>query len=355
MPLAHDVDLPEIARITPGFVGADLAALCRESAMAALRRTFPRAVLTASSIPTESLLALTVTMADFLEALKGIDPSAAREVAVELTRTSWADVGGLAEVKRTLTETIEWPLRYPDIYAAMDLDPSRGVLLSGPPGTGKTLIARALATACQANFISVKGPELLSKWLGESERGVREMFQRARQVAPCVLFLDELDALAPARGAMWNGVTDRIIGQLLTELDGIEGRRGVVVVAATNRPELVDSAVLRSGRIDTLIELPMPNREARRDIFAIHLRNRPIASNVSFDTLAKRTDGFSGADVENACRRAANLALSEWLRARGASTPGSNAVGVSAGSLANSDFPLIQMRHFEAAFNEIRE
>jgi transitional endoplasmic reticulum ATPase len=355
MPLSHDVDLPEIARITPGFVGADLAALCRESAMAALRRTFPRAVLTASSIPTESLLSLTVTMADFLEALKGIDPSAAREVAVELTRTGWADVGGLADVKRTLTETIEWPLRYPDIYAAMDLDPSRGVLLSGPPGTGKTLIARALATACQANFISVKGPELLSKWLGESERGVREMFQRARQVAPCVLFLDELDALAPARGAMWNGVTDRIIGQLLTELDGIEGRRGVIVVAATNRPELVDSAVLRSGRIDTLIELPMPNREARRDIFAIHLRNRPVASNVSLDTLAKRTDGFSGADVENACRRAANLALSEWLRARGASTPGSNVVSVSAGSLANSDFPLIQMRHFEAAFNEIRE
>ncbi|PWT74847.1 MAG: AAA family ATPase [Chloroflexi bacterium] len=355
MPLSHDVDLPEIARITPGFVGADLAALCRESAMAALRRTFPRAVLTASSIPTESLLGLSVTMSDFLEALKGIDPSAAREVAVELTRTTWADVGGLAEVKRTLTETIEWPLRYPDIYAAMDLDPSRGVLLSGPPGTGKTLIARALATACQANFISVKGPELLSKWLGESERGVREMFQRARQVAPCVLFLDELDALAPARGAMWNGVADRIIGQLLTELDGIEGRRGVVVVAATNRPELVDSAVLRSGRIDTLIELPMPNREARKDIFAIHLRNRPVAANVSLDTLAKRTDGFSGADVENACRRAANLALSEWLRARGASVPGSNVAGVSAGSLANSDFPLIQMRHFEAAFNEIRE
>jgi transitional endoplasmic reticulum ATPase len=355
MPLSHDVDLPEIARITPGFVGADLAALCRESAMAALRRTFPRAVLTASSIPTESLLGLTVTMADFLEALKGIDPSAAREVAVELTRTSWSDVGGLADVKRTLTETIEWPLRYPDIYAAMDLDPSRGVLLSGPPGTGKTLIARALATACQANFISVKGPELLSKWLGESERGVREMFQRARQVAPCVLFLDELDALAPARGAMFNGVTDRIIGQLLTELDGIEGRRGVVVVAATNRPELVDSAVLRSGRIDTLIELPMPNRDARKDIFAIHLRNRPVASNVSFDTLAKRTDGFSGADVENACRRAANLALSEWLRARGATTAGSNMAAVSAEALANSDFPQIQMRHFEAAFNEIRE
>ena len=358
MPLAHDVDLAELARITPGFVGADLAALCRESAMAALRRTFPHAVLTSGSIPTESLLELAVTMADFTEALKGIDPSAAREVAVELTRTTWDDVGGLSQVKRILTETIEWPLRYPDIYATMNLDPSRGVLLSGPPGTGKTLIARALATACQANFISVKGPELLSKWVGESERGVRETFQRARQVAPCVLFLDELDALAPARGAMFNGVADRIIGQLLTELDGIEGRRGVIVVAATNRPELIDSAVLRSGRIDTLIELPMPDREARRTIFAIHLRNRPVAANVSLDTLAKRSDGFSGADIENACRRAANLALSEWLRARGASVPGSKGVNVPLvpnGTAVRSDSLEVLPRHFDAAFAEIRE
>ena len=355
MPLSHEVDVPEIARITPGFVGADLAALCRESAMAALRRTFPRAVLTSGSIPTESLLSLTVTMDDFLEALKGIEPSAARDVAVELTRTTWDDVGGLVEVKRMLTETIEWPLRYPDIYASMNLDPSRGVLLAGAPGTGKTLIARALATACQANFISVKGPELLSKWLGESERGVREIFQRARQVAPCVLFLDELDALAPARGASFAGTADRIIGQLLTELDGIEGRRGVVVVAATNRPELVDAAILRSGRIDTLIELPMPDRDARKSIFGIHLRSRPVAPNVSVDTLAKRSDGFSGADIENACRRAANLALSEWLRARGATVASTKLAEVSAQSLANSDFPRIQLRHFEIAFNEIRE
>jgi transitional endoplasmic reticulum ATPase len=358
MPLAHDVDLAELARITPGFVGADLAALCRESAMASLRRTFPRAVLTSGSIPTESLLELAVTMDDFTEALKGIDPSAAREVAVELTRTTWDDVGGLSQVKRILTETIEWPLRYPDIYAAMNLDPSRGVLLSGPPGTGKTLIARALATACQANFISVKGPELLSKWVGESERGVREIFQRARQVAPCVLFLDELDALAPARGAMFNGVADRIIGQLLTELDGIEGRRGVIVVAATNRPELIDSAVLRSGRIDTLIELPMPDREARRAIFAIHLRNRPIAANVSLDTLAKRSDSFSGADIENACRRAANLALSEWLRARGASVPGTKGSKLTLapnGTPSRFDSLEILPRHFDAAFGELRE
>ncbi|MBF6591026.1 MAG: CDC48 family AAA ATPase [Ktedonobacterales bacterium] len=346
MPLASDVDPVELARITPGFVGADLAALCRESAMAALRRTFPRAALTSASIPTEDLLTLTVRMSDFEEALRGIEPSAARAVAVELAHTSWDDVGGLAEIKRTLTEMIEWPLRYPELYAAMDLEPVRGVLLSGPPGTGKTLIARALAAACQANFISVKGPELLSKWVGESERGVREMFQRARQVAPCVLFLDELDALAPERGGAFDAVSDRIIGQLLTELDGIEGRRGVIVVGATNRPELIDSAVLRSGRFDLVLELPLPDREARRQIFAIHTRARPLASNVSVDWLAKRSEGLSGADIDAVSRRAANLALAEWMRARaakGAPIPTASTTG-----------PRIEARHFDAAIAALR-
>jgi transitional endoplasmic reticulum ATPase len=233
----------------------------------------------------------------------------------------------------------------------MDLEPTRGVLLAGPPGTGKTLIARALATACQANFISVKGPELLSKWVGESERGVRETFQRARQVAPCVLFLDEMDALAPQRGGSFDAVGDRLIGQLLTELDGIEGRRGVIVVGATNRPELIDPAVLRSGRFDLIVELPLPDREARRAIFAIHTKRRALASNVSLDTLAKKTDGFSGADLEAACRRAANLALAEWMRARGASvSPDSRA-----SSPINTGAPQIEMRHFEAAFTEARD
>ncbi len=350
MPLAHDVDLAELARITPGFVGADLAALCRESAMSALRRTFPRASLTSGSIPTGELLALTVTMDDFRDALRAIEPSATREVAVELARTTWDDIGGLVDVKRALSETIEWPLRYPELYAAMDLDPSRGVLLSGPPGTGKTLLARALATACQANMISVKGPELLSKWVGESERGVREIFQRAKQVAPCVLFLDELDALAPARGAsLDSGATDRVIGQLLTELDGIEGRRGVIVVAATNRAELIDPAVLRSGRIDLVLELPLPDREARRAIFAIHTARRALAPSVSLDALAKRSDGFSGADIEAACRRAANLALAEWLRAHGAGS----STGLPPGPTATSG-PQIEQRHFELALREAR-
>lgn len=350
MPLSADVDLNEIARITPGFVGADLAALCRESAMSALRRTFPRAALTPGSIPTEQLLNLTITMDDFRDALKGIDPSATREVAVEVAHTSWDDVGGLTEIKRTLIETIEWPLRYPELYAAMNLDPVRGVLLSGPPGTGKTLIARALATACEANMISVKGPELLSKWVGESERGVRETFQRARQVAPCVLFLDELDALAPARGmSVDSGASDRLIGQLLTELDGIEGRRGVIVVAATNRVELIDPAVLRSGRIDLVLELPLPDREARRAIFAIHTARRPLASNVSLDTLARKSDGGSGADIEAICRRAANLALSEWMRALGAGERATPVVPATATT------PVIEMRHFEKAIREAQE
>ncbi|HEU5344451.1 MAG TPA: CDC48 family AAA ATPase [Ktedonobacterales bacterium] len=351
MPLAHDVDLGELARITPGFVGADLAALCRESAMSALRRTFPRAVLTNGSIPSDHLLALTVTMSDFLDALRSIEPSAAREVAVELSRTTWDDVGGLEDVKRSLVETIQWPLRYPELYAAMDLEPTRGVLLAGPPGTGKTLIARALATACQANFISVKGPELLSKWVGESERGVRETFQRARQVAPCVLFLDEMDALAPQRGGAFDAVGDRLIGQLLTELDGIEGRRGVIVVGATNRPELIDPAVLRSGRFDLVVELPLPDREARRAILTIHTRKRALAANVSLDSLAKKTDGFSGADLEAACRRAANLALAEWMRERGASAEAEN----RATTPLKTNSPQIEMRHFEAAFAEARE
>jgi transitional endoplasmic reticulum ATPase len=351
MPLAHDVDLSELARITPGFVGADLAALCRESAMAALRRTFPRAVLTNGSIPSDHLLALTVTMSDFLDALRSIEPSAAREVSVELSRTTWDDVGGLEDVKRALVETIQWPLRYPELYAAMDLEPTRGVLLAGPPGTGKTLIARALATACQANFISVKGPELLSKWVGESERGVRETFQRARQVAPCVLFLDEMDALAPQRGGAFDAVGDRLIGQLLTELDGIEGRRGVIVVGATNRPELIDPAVLRSGRFDLVVELPLPDREARRSILTIHTKKRALAPAVSLDTLAKKTDGFSGADLEASCRRAANLALAEWMRARGASIEAEN----RATTPLKTNSPQIEMRHFEAAFAEARE
>jgi transitional endoplasmic reticulum ATPase len=352
MPLADQVDLAELARITPGFVGADLSALCRESAMAALRRTFPRAALTSGSIPTEQLLTLTVATNDFVDALRTVEPSATREVSVEAGDATWDDIGGLEQVKRVLVETIEWPLRYPDLYAAMDLEPTRGVLLSGPPGTGKTLIARALATACQANFIAVKGPELLSKWVGESERGVRETFQRAKQVAPCVLFLDELDALAPARGSSLDPVSDRVIGQLLTELDGIEGRRGVVVVGATNRPELIDPAVLRSGRFDLSLDLPLPDQTARRAIFAVHTRKRPLAPGISLDVLARRTSGFSGADIESMSRRAAQLALADWLRARGAGDPAASAAPKAIAPKDQGRGLVIEQRHFERAIAE---
>jgi transitional endoplasmic reticulum ATPase len=348
MPLAADVDLVEIARITPGFVGADLTALCREAAMAALRRTFPGATLIAGRITLDELLGLAVTMEDFRTALAGLEPSAAREVAVEIGQVTWDDIGGLHEIKRTLVETIEWPLRYPDIYSALGLGATRGVLLTGLPGTGKTLIARALATACQANFISVKGPELLSRWVGESERGVRETFARARQVAPCVLFLDELDALAPARGNSFDAVSDRIIGQLLTELDGIEGRRGVIVVGATNRPELIDDAVLRPGRFDLLLELPLPDRTARKAIYAIHTRGRPLGQGIALDNLARKSEGLSGADIEAVCRRAAQIALGDWLRERDPKT---------LAALTPADLTaalVIQPHHFDRALADIR-
>lgn len=341
MPLGADIDLQTIADITPGFVGADLSALCREAAMAALRRIFPQATMMGGSLQVEQLLELTVTMADFHTALRSVEPSATREVAVEVIHTSWDAIGGLEDVKRSLTEAIEWPLRYPDLYASMHVEPARGVLLAGPPGTGKTLLARAIATACQANFISVKGPELLSRWVGESERGVRELFQRAHQVAPCVLFLDELDALAPTRGASFDGVSDRVIGQFLTELDGVEQRQGVIVVAATNRPDLIDPALLRAGRFDLLITLPLPDRPARRAIFGIHTQQRHLGAGVSLDLLARRSEGLSGADIEAICRRAANLALAEWVRAQ-------------AGKPAAGALPTIETRHFEAALMSTR-
>jgi transitional endoplasmic reticulum ATPase len=312
--LADDVDIARLAQLTPGFVGADLEALCREAAMIALRRVMPEIDYQRGYIPYETLVNLTITMADFQAALREIEPSTTREVYVEVSETSWDDIGGLAQTKETLTEAVEWPLRYPEVYANVKVEPPRGILLAGPPGSGKTLIARALAHQCEASFISIKGPELLSKWVGESEKGVREVFRRAKQAAPCIVFFDEIDALAPRRGGNGDShVGDRVIAQLLTEMDGIEGREGVIVLAATNRPELIDPALLRPGRFDLVVELQYPNEEERKAIFAVHLRGRPVAPEVTIEELARLTPGRSGADIEAICRRASLLALREWI------------------------------------------
>ena len=312
--LANDVDFARLAQLTPGFVGADLEALCREAAMIALRRVLPHIDYEKGYIPYATLVNLNITMADFQAALREIEPSTTREVYVEVSETSWDDIGGLEKVKALLTEGVEWPLRYPEVYAHAKVEAPRGVLLSGPPGSGKTLIARALANQCEANFISIKGPELLSKWVGESEKGIREVFRRAKQAAPCIVFFDEIDALAPHRGGDIDGhVGDRVIAQLLTEMDGVEGREGVIVVAATNRPELIDTALLRPGRFDLVVELAYPNEIERRAIFAIHTKGKPLAPEITMEELASLTEGRSGADIEAICRRAALLGLREWI------------------------------------------
>lgn len=315
--LANDIDFSRLAHLTPGFVGADLEALCREAAMIALRRVLPHIDYENSYIPYETLVNLNITMADFQEALREVEPSTTREVYVEISETSWDDIGGMEDVKETLTESVEWPLRFPEIYNNAKVEMPRGVLLSGPPGSGKTLLARALAHQCEASFISIKGPELLSKWVGETEKGIREVFRRAKQAAPCIVFFDEIDGLATRRGAnIDGGAGDRLLTQLLTEMDGIEGRAGVIVLAATNRAELIDPALMRPGRFDMVVELRYPNEEERLAIFAVHTRGRPLAEDVSLEELARLTDKRSGADIESICHRAALLALREWITPR---------------------------------------
>ncbi|MCS7121573.1 MAG: CDC48 family AAA ATPase [Archaeoglobaceae archaeon] len=307
----------EFSELTGGFVGADIAALAKEAAMHALRERIEKGEINieAEEIPTEVLENLVVTKRDFMEALKFIEPSAMREVLVEIPKVRWEDIGGLENAKQELREAVEWPLKYPDLFKAVNVKPPKGILLYGPPGTGKTLLVKALANESNANFISVKGPELLSKWVGESEKHVRDMFRKARLVAPSIIFFDEIDSLAPRRGSLGDThVTERVVSQLLTELDGLEELRDVVVIAATNRPDLIDPAVLRPGRIDRHIYIPPPDKNARKEIFRIHLRGKPLASDVNLDELAEKTEGYSGADIEAVCREAAMLAIREKVR-----------------------------------------
>ena len=318
MPLNENVDLNELAAKTHGFVGADLEALVKEAAMYSLRRVIPEINLEEEEIPLEILEKIDVTMDDFVNALRVVEPSALREVFVEVPNVKWEDIGGLEEVKEEMKRTIEWPLKYKELYSLMKAKPPKGVLLYGPPGTGKTLIAKAVAHESESNFISVKGPEVLSKWVGESEKAVREIFRKARQAAPCVVFLDEIDSITPVRGrASDSGVTERVISQLLTEIDGLEELRGVTIIAATNRPDMVDPALLRPGRFDRLIKVSSPNFEGRKQIFNIHLRDVPLAEGVDIDELARESEGFSGADIASVCSEAKLIAIKEFIAEHG--------------------------------------
>ncbi len=318
MPLAKDVNLDKLAEMTHGYSGADLAALCKEAAMRALRRILPEIDLEAEEIPAEILEKLEVTEKDFYEAFKSMTPSALREVVIETPNVHWDDIGGLHDVKQKLREAVEWPMKYNELFSHMDANPPKGILLYGPPGTGKTLLAKAVATESEANFISVKGPEFLSKWVGESEKAVRETFRKARQAAPCIIFFDEIDAIAPARGASADShVTERVISQLLTELDGLEELRDVTVIAATNRPDIIDPALLRPGRFDRLIYIPPPDKEARKEIFRIHTRKKPLAEDVNLDELAEKTEGYTSADIAAVCNEAVMAAIREYIERGG--------------------------------------
>jgi len=326
MPLADDVKLEKFADISHGFVGADLAALAREAAMSSIRRVLPELDLEVQSIPAEILNKMTVTAADFGNALREITPSALREVFIETPNVHWSDIGGLLDAKQELKEAVEWPMKYPMLFKEANAKPPKGILLYGPPGTGKTMLAKAVATESEANFISVKGPEFLSKWVGESEKAVRETFRKAKQASPCIIFFDEIDSITPVRGTGSDShVTERVISQLLSEIDGLEELHNITVIAATNRPDIIDPALLRPGRIDRLIYVTPPDRDARLEIFKVHSGKTPLDSDVDLDTLADDTEGFTGADIASVCNEATILAIREYV-ASGKPTEDENSV-----------------------------
>ena len=308
------VDLEKLAGVTHGFVGADLEYLCKEAAMKTLRRNLPDIKLEEDRLSPETLDKLVVTMADFEDALKDVMPSAMREVYLETPDVKWTDIGGLEGVKKELQEAVEWPMKYPDLYDKIGYSMPKGIMLYGPSGTGKTLLAKAVATESEANFISVRGPELLSKWVGESERGIREVFRRARQASPCVIFFDEIDAVAPTRGMGGDSmVTERVVSQLLTELDGVQSLQGVVVLAATNRIDIVDPALVRAGRFDKLIQIPLPDKLARKEILNIHTKGVPISKDIDLDRVVEMTEGFSGADMASLTNTAVSIVLQGFI------------------------------------------
>jgi transitional endoplasmic reticulum ATPase len=310
MPVDEKIDLKQFARVTHGFVGADLESLAKEAAMRSLRRILPDIDLQQEKISAEILQKINIAEDDFKEALKEVRPSALREVLVQIPNVTWDDVGGLDSLKEELKEAVEWPLKHKEAFEYVGVQAPKGILLHGPPGTGKTLIVKALAKMTESNFISVKGPELLSKWVGESEKGVREIFRKARQAAPCIIFFDEIDALVPRRsGADSSHVSENVVSQILTEIDGLEELNDVLIIGATNRLDIVDEALLRPGRFDRIIEVPKPDAKGRRHILEIHTRKKPLDSDVDLSKIVEMTDGYSGAELAAICNRAAISAL----------------------------------------------
>ncbi|WGI17625.1 CDC48 family AAA ATPase [Methanonatronarchaeum sp. AMET-Sl] len=317
MPLSEDIQLEEYGSLTHGYVGADIEALCKEAAMKALRRFLPDIDLENNRIPEKVLNELIVQHKDFKDAMKEIEPSALREVLLEVPKVNYNDIGGLEDILQEVKESIEWPLQKPESFQRMGVKPPKGLLLFGPPGTGKTLIARAVANETDANFISVKGPELLSKWVGESEKGVREVFRKARQTAPTIVFFDELDSMAPTRDSGDNNrVTERVVNQLLTEIDGIESLEDVIIIGASNRPDIIDPALMRPGRFDRRIFIPVPDQKARKKILEIHTENMPLSKNIDLNELSYELEGYVGSDIESLCREAAMLALRQNIQAK---------------------------------------
>lgn len=359
MPLTEDVRLNSIAKVTHGFVGADLEAVCREAAMKSLRKVLPEINLEESKIPVETLNRIKINPEDFESALKEVQPSALREVYLQSPDVKWDDIGGLASVKEELKEAIEWPLKHADLFTEADVVPPKGLLLYGPPGTGKTMIAKAVATNSNANFISIKGPELISKWVGESEKGIREVFRKARQASPCVIFFDELDSIAPRRSAGTGDshVGERIVSQLLTEMDGLEDLKGVVVIGATNRPDIVDEALLRPGRFDRILEIPLPDNDSIKEILEIHMTKKPIDKSLDLIKLVELSKGFSGADIAALVNAAAMSAIRDHIITNRSEQSGEKKeIKYTDESRPKSQkVPLtITMKHFEAALKKIK-